>query len=157
MFGGTQVHLLSPGSPGWDAGVGPSLHLSFPAASPQPAVRVPVTSAQGSLPPSEAGVPTSPTTHPSMPPRADVAVPESCLHGEREARLMCDETELSEPLRGSGSNGVEEFEEGYREGYINQHRLQGLGYPHTGGQKSQEETRRNKERGRQDKKKINKR
>lgn len=129
MFGGTQVHLLSPASPGWDAGVGPSLHLSFPAASPQPAVRVPVTSARGSLPPSEAGVPTSPTTHPSMPPRADVAVPESCLHGEREARLMCDETELSEPLRGSGSNGVEEFEEGYREGYINQHRLQGLGSP----------------------------
>ena len=54
-------------------------------------------------PPSEAGVP--PHTHPRMPPCADVAVPGSCLRGERQARLMCDETESSEPLRGSGSTG----------------------------------------------------
>eukprot|EP00064_Thunnus_orientalis_P018466 superscaffoldBa00004267_g18565 len=61
VFGETGVHILSPPSPGWAARVGPSLHLSFPAASPQPAVRVPVTSAHSAAcppPPSpEAGVP----------------------------------------------------------------------------------------------------
>lgn len=116
MFGETRVHLLSPGSPGWNAGVGPSQHLSFPAASPQPAVRVLVTSARcTTCPPSPPQRPESPHTHPSMPPRADVAVPGSCLRGERQARLMCDETESSEPLGGSGSKGVRGVEEGYQE------------------------------------------
>lgn len=46
-----------------------------------------------------------PPTHPCMPPRADVSVPGSCLRGERQACLMCDETESSEPLGGSGSKG----------------------------------------------------
>lgn len=106
MFGDTQVHLLSPRSPGWAAGVGPSLRLSFPAASPQPAVRVPLTSAPSmACPPSPLRGRSPPHTHPRMPPCADVAVPGSCLRGERQARLMCDETESSEPLRGSGSTG----------------------------------------------------
>lgn len=53
MFGETRVHLLSLRFPAWAAGVGPSLRLSFPAASPQPAVRVPVTSARSmACPPS---------------------------------------------------------------------------------------------------------
>lgn len=56
-----------------------------------------------SLPPQRPESP--PHTHPRMPPCADVAVPGSCLRGERQARLMCDETESSEPLRGSGSTG----------------------------------------------------
>lgn len=92
-----------PPSPGWAAGVGPSLHLSFPAASPQPAAQVPATSAQGTAcppPPPPLGR-WSTTQH--MPPRADVPVPGSSLRGSRRARLMCDETESSEPLRGLGS------------------------------------------------------
>lgn len=38
-----------------------------------------------------------------MPPRADVRVPGSSLRGSRWVRLMCDETESSEPLGDLGS------------------------------------------------------
>lgn len=165
MFGETQVHLLSPGSLGWNAGVGPPLHLSFPPASPQPAVRVPVTSARcTTCPPSHPQRPETPPpppthTYSSMLPCADVVVPGSCLRGERQACLMCDETESSEPLRGLGSKGVGggvvcevgvpekigvgEREVGKRTGRkgcwdtshynINKHRAQGLECPCTGG------------------------
>ncbi|CAB1433643.1 unnamed protein product [Pleuronectes platessa] len=52
---------------------------------------------------------------PRLPPRADVVLPGSCPRGERQACLMCDETESSEPLRGSGSKGGRWGEEGYRQ------------------------------------------
>jgi len=96
--------------------VGPSLHLAFPAASPQPAARVLMTSAHRSafrLPPPLSRTPEYP---PHMPPSADVVVPGSSLRREREARLMSDETESSEPLRGSGrSGGRGHDDDGYQE------------------------------------------
>lgn len=130
-------------------------HLFLPAAAPQPAVWVLVTSARcTTCPPSPPQRPESPHTHaPPCLPRADVAVPGSCLRGERRARLMCDETESSEPLGGSGSKGArgvlrkgtrKDWSGGSRElgkvqggrdvGYtshynINQHRACGVGYP----------------------------
>lgn len=73
-----------------------------PRLPPQPAARVPTTSAQALLlhMRSDAWVPL-----PRVPPCADVWVPGSSLRGERRARLMCDETEWSEPLGGSGRSG----------------------------------------------------
>lgn len=51
--------------------------------------------------------PPSPPRRPESPPppvRLPVQMFGSCLRGERRARLMCDETESSEPLGGSGSS-----------------------------------------------------
>lgn len=96
--------------------MGPLVHCSIPAAFPKPAVWVLMTSARSvtcppfpplrpkSLPPSTP-LPPLPST-PSMPPCADVVVPGSCLRGERQACLMCDETESSEPLGDLGSREV---------------------------------------------------
>lgn len=50
--------------------------------------------------------PPPPPSTPSMPPCADVVVPGSCLRGESQACLMCDETESSEPLGDLGSREV---------------------------------------------------
>lgn len=96
--------------------MGPLVLGSIPAAFPKPAVWVLMTSARSvtcppfpplrpkSLPPPPP--PPPPPSTPSMPPCADVAVPGSCLRGERQACLMCDETESSEPLGDLGSREV---------------------------------------------------
>lgn len=116
MRGGEQQRSLSSGSSGWNVGMGPLVHGSIPAAFPKPAVWVLMTSARSvtcppfpplrpkSLPPPTP--PPPPPSTPSMPPCADVVVPGSCLRGERQACLMCDETESSEPLGDLGSREV---------------------------------------------------
>lgn len=114
VFGETPVHLLSPPFAAWSAGVGPSLRLSYPAASPKPAAQVPVTSAHRTTCPPPPPTSDVRVSSPHMSPCADVLVPGSSLRGEREPCLMCDETESSEPLRGSGRSGGRGGDDGYQ-------------------------------------------